>query len=340
MELFGGAEVQSGNSFTALLELSPNQATELLHTAGAGDEFSPANLTENVQSRQWIVNQIPYTHTLNCSLPFPSNTSLIERAAKYSVFATGGAATSCFGGSGRYVNEMKSEPVDSDSNPNLDSLVSDPTVMCQIKKTAKRKEREMKGKGSVKGSKSIVNEDSGDGEKLPYIHVRARRGQATDSHSLAERARREKINARMKILQELVPGCNKISSTALVLDQIIKHVQNLQCQVEYLSMKVAEVNSRTDFNLDSLLAARNGSLMGDNFQSMMMPLSWPEFQMNGGGELVQEQWTHESLIQRDWVGKEDQCNLLTPENSLLSYDSGNSASMHPSQQRLEPGNTS
>uniref|UniRef100_A0A8R7UQ04 BHLH domain-containing protein n=1 Tax=Triticum urartu TaxID=4572 RepID=A0A8R7UQ04_TRIUA len=43
-----------------------------------------------------------------------------------------------------------------------------------------------------------------------FIHVRARRGQATDSHSLAERARREKITERMKILQDLVPGCNKL----------------------------------------------------------------------------------------------------------------------------------
>ncbi|GJN37167.1 hypothetical protein PR202_gb26093 [Eleusine coracana subsp. coracana] len=43
-----------------------------------------------------------------------------------------------------------------------------------------------------------------------YIHVRARRGQATDSHSLAERVRREKISERMKLLQSLVPGCNKV----------------------------------------------------------------------------------------------------------------------------------
>ncbi|KAJ6882120.1 hypothetical protein NC651_028666 [Populus alba x Populus x berolinensis] len=43
-----------------------------------------------------------------------------------------------------------------------------------------------------------------------YIHVRSRRGQATDSHSLAERARRERISERMKILQDLVPGCNKV----------------------------------------------------------------------------------------------------------------------------------
>ncbi|XP_004508803.1 transcription factor BHLH094 isoform X2 [Cicer arietinum] len=51
--------------------------------------------------------------------------------------------------------------------------------------------------------------------KQDYIHVRARRGQATDSHSLAERARREKISVRMKILQDLVPGCNKFLSMKL-----------------------------------------------------------------------------------------------------------------------------
>ncbi|XP_039062060.1 transcription factor BHLH089-like isoform X2 [Hibiscus syriacus] len=80
--------------------------------------------------------------------------------------------------------------------------------------------------------------------KKDYIHVRARRGQATDSHSLAERARREKISERMKILQDLVPGCNKVIGKALVLDEIINYIQSLQLQVEFLSMKLEAVNSR------------------------------------------------------------------------------------------------
>ncbi|XP_074335313.1 transcription factor BHLH089 isoform X1 [Apium graveolens] len=81
--------------------------------------------------------------------------------------------------------------------------------------------------------------------KQDYIHVRARRGQATDSHSLAERARREKISERMKILQDLVPGCNKVIGKSLVLDEIINYIQSLQRQVEFLSMKLEAVNSRT-----------------------------------------------------------------------------------------------
>ena len=95
-----------------------------------------------------------------------------------------------------------------------------------------------------------------------YIHVRARRGQATDSHSLAERvlntlhlfssffvcrcfssnltmlmfdyyqARREKISERMTMLQDLVPGCNRITGKAVMLDEIINYVQSLQRQVQ------------------------------------------------------------------------------------------------------------
>ncbi|KAK6135752.1 hypothetical protein DH2020_030532 [Rehmannia glutinosa] len=42
--------------------------------------------------------------------------------------------------------------------------------------------------------------------------VRARRGQATDPHSIAERLRRERISERIKALQELVPSCNKVLS--------------------------------------------------------------------------------------------------------------------------------
>ncbi|RLN39032.1 transcription factor bHLH79 [Panicum miliaceum] len=79
--------------------------------------------------------------------------------------------------------------------------------------------------------------------KQDYIHVRARRGQATDSHSLAERARREKISERMKVLQDLVPGCNKVIGKASVLDEIINYIQSLQCQVEFLSMKLEAVNA-------------------------------------------------------------------------------------------------
>ncbi|KAL8166644.1 hypothetical protein V2J09_008143 [Rumex salicifolius] len=65
--------------------------------------------------------------------------------------------------------------------------------------------------------------------------VRARRGQATDPHSIAERQRRERIAERMKALQELVPSCNKTDRAAM-LDEIVDYVKFLRLQVKVLSM--------------------------------------------------------------------------------------------------------
>ncbi|KAL3828936.1 hypothetical protein ACJIZ3_017738 [Penstemon smallii] len=119
--------------------------------------------------------------------------------------------------------------------------------------------------GNLKRSKPTISEkteeEGNEGEKekaaaeplKDYIHVRARRGQATDSHSLAERVRREKIGERMKLLQDLVPGCNKVTGKALMLDEIINYVQSLQRQVEFLSMKLASVNPELDSNINNLL---------------------------------------------------------------------------------------
>ncbi|KAB2055005.1 hypothetical protein ES319_A11G005800v1 [Gossypium barbadense] len=61
------------------------------------------------------------------------------------------------------------------------------------------------------------------------VHVRARRGQATNSHCVAER------NMGM----------------AVMLDEIINYVQFLQNQIEFLSMKLTAASACYDFNSDS-----------------------------------------------------------------------------------------
>ncbi|XP_072957142.1 transcription factor BHLH089-like [Typha angustifolia] len=108
--------------------------------------------------------------------------------------------------------------------------------------------------------------------KQDYIHVRARRGQATDSHSLAERARREKISERMKILQDLVPGCNKIIGKASILDEIINYIQALQCQVEFLSMKLEAVNSRMNTGIEEFPRKDFGTEKYDNASGLAFNL--------------------------------------------------------------------
>ncbi|KAJ4791276.1 BHLH transcription factor [Rhynchospora pubera] len=102
---------------------------------------------------------------------------------------------------------------------------------------------------SVEKDENILSEI-----KEEIVHVRAKRGQATNSHSLAERVRRKKISERMRLLQDLVPGCSKITAKAVMLDEIINYVQSLQRQVEFLSMKLATVNPDVSLDLEQILS--------------------------------------------------------------------------------------
>ncbi|WVZ92400.1 hypothetical protein U9M48_038470 [Paspalum notatum var. saurae] len=127
------------------------------------------------------------------------------------------------------------------------------------------------GKKKGKGPKASADDS--------YIHVRARKGQATNRHSLAERLRREKISERMKLLQDLVPGCSKVTGKAVMLDEIINYVQSLQRQVEFLSMKLAAVNPQLGLNIKGLLSkdhirfpgAPSSAHNGFSFSHEMMP---------------------------------------------------------------------
>ncbi|WJX76105.1 hypothetical protein P8452_59559 [Trifolium repens] len=172
-----------------------------------------------------------------------------------------------------YVNSRKRK-VSSKGKTKENSTSSNPPMACEgvedsNSKRMKTNEGEKIENGKVKAEEDIkggTNSNNGGDEKQnksnikppeapkDYIHVRARRGQATDSHSLAERVRREKISERMKLLQDLVPGCNKVTGKALMLDEIINYVQSLQRQVEFLSMKLATVNTRVDLSIESLIS--------------------------------------------------------------------------------------
>ncbi|KAL4341189.1 hypothetical protein GQ457_08G035760 [Hibiscus cannabinus] len=109
--------------------------------------------------------------------------------------------------------------------------------------------------GRGKRAKTNPNANAKEEEKpRQVVHVRARRGEATDSHSLAERVqlyvRRKKINERLRCLQDIVPGpgCYKTMGMAVMLDEIINYVQSLQNQVEFLSMKLAAASTYCGFN--------------------------------------------------------------------------------------------
>ncbi|XP_078439444.1 transcription factor bHLH49-like [Wolffia australiana] len=140
----------------------------------------------------------------------------------------------------------------------------------QAESPRKRKRRNQEvGKNS---SEEQGYEVAGPPTKEQYVHVRARRGQATNSHSLAERVRRERISEKMKFLQDLVPGCSKVTGKASMLDEIINYIQSLQRQVEFLSMKLATLSSLQDFiNIE-------GPFSGESHHSQVSPFPLVEFQ--------------------------------------------------------------
>ncbi|KAL3374665.1 hypothetical protein AABB24_006248 [Solanum stoloniferum] len=167
----------------------------------------------------------------------------------------GGAAGGSGGGNvGVRKRDMNSEDDFSKFVSTSDANDLDGSVAKRLK-ASQSKEENGASKVEAESSSHTANKGTEQSSKpeppKDYIHVRARRGQATDSHSLAERARREKISERMKILQDLVPGCNKVIGKALVLDEIINYIQSLQRQVEFLSMKLEAVNSRMNHPIET-----------------------------------------------------------------------------------------
>ncbi|KAI7738950.1 hypothetical protein M8C21_007339, partial [Ambrosia artemisiifolia] len=227
---------------------------------------SPPKLNLSITDHHQIPGNYPIPG--NHPLPFHTDPGFAERAAKFSTFCNKKESFKTAGSQFMRIPEENKKLGDSNSNEEQPS-VSETGMKGQNSNGRKRKVIP-KGKGKEIQSNSTVKDDKvvAEAEKeesdakrsksteppKDYIHVRARRGQATDSHSLAERVRREKISERMKFLQDLVPGCNKVTGKAVMLDEIINYVQSLQRQVEFLSMKLATVNPRMDATMEALLS--------------------------------------------------------------------------------------
>uniref|UniRef100_A0A0E0NM44 BHLH domain-containing protein n=1 Tax=Oryza rufipogon TaxID=4529 RepID=A0A0E0NM44_ORYRU len=155
------------------------------------------------------------------------------------------------------------------------------------------------GGGSASAAAAAGASSGGGAAAPPRQRQRARRGQATDPHSIAERLRRERIAERMKALQELVPNANK-TDKASMLDEIIDYVKFLQLQVKVLSMSrlggasavaplVANMSSESNGNANATSSsgngeAANGSSNGDN---------------NGGGTLRVTEQQVAKLMEED-----------------------------------------
>ncbi|KAI3729466.1 hypothetical protein L6452_18126 [Arctium lappa] len=131
------------------------------------------------------------------------------------------------------------------------------------------------------GGKRRKKSNEAEGEKpREVVHVRARRGEATDSHSLAERLRREKINEKLRSLQELVPGCYKTMGMSVMLDVTINYIRSLQNQIE-----LSAASMFYDFNSAEMEAF--DTMKGNGYEAQVMDRMGGE----GYGELPQFQST-------------------------------------------------
>ncbi|KAF8006235.1 hypothetical protein BT93_K0508 [Corymbia citriodora subsp. variegata] len=80
-----------------------------------------------------------------------------------------------------------------------------------------------------------VELESADTKKQARGSTSTKKSRAAEVHNRSERRRRDRINEKMKALQELIPHCNK-ADKASMLDEAIEYLKSLQMQVQMMSM--------------------------------------------------------------------------------------------------------
>ncbi|CAN6978383.1 hypothetical protein BRARA_I04061 [Brassica rapa] len=81
----------------------------------------------------------------------------------------------------------------------------------------------------------MPTDDQTMGNKSSQRSGSTRRSRAAEVHNLSERRRRDRINERMKALQELIPHCSK-TDKASILDEAIDYLKTLQMQLQVMWM--------------------------------------------------------------------------------------------------------
>ncbi|KAL2474326.1 Transcription factor PIF4 [Abeliophyllum distichum] len=103
---------------------------------------------------------------------------------------------------------------------------------CNQSNDKKRKLRD--GEDTECQSEAVELESAG-GNKSFQKSGTTRRSRAAEVHNLSERRRRDRINEKMRALQELIPHSNK-SDKASMLDEAIEYMKSLQLQLQMMWM--------------------------------------------------------------------------------------------------------
>lgn len=124
----------------------------------------------------------------------------------------GPAITSCSGGSGSSLWKTSSQSNDTNRH--------------------KRKSRDVE---ESECPSDATESESAAGNKVSQKSGTARRSRVAEVHNLSERRRRDRINEKMRALQELIPHANK-SDKASMLDEAIEYMKSLQLQIQLMWM--------------------------------------------------------------------------------------------------------
>ncbi|WVZ96181.1 hypothetical protein U9M48_041850 [Paspalum notatum var. saurae] len=80
-----------------------------------------------------------------------------------------------------------------------------------------------------------VDDEGGATRRSSAAARSSKRSRTAEVHNLSERRRRDRINEKMRALQELIPNCNKIDKASM-LEEAIEYLKTLQLQVQMMSM--------------------------------------------------------------------------------------------------------
>ncbi|XP_039030754.1 transcription factor PIF1-like isoform X2 [Hibiscus syriacus] len=119
------------------------------------------------------------------------------------------------------------------SSPGASSASAEPTAQ----KPVQAEDRKRKGRepDDAECHSEDAEFESADKKKQSRGSTSTKRSRAAEVHNLSERRRRDRINEKMRALQELIPRCNK-SDKASMLDEAIEYLKSLQLQVQMMSM--------------------------------------------------------------------------------------------------------
>ncbi|XP_047154188.1 transcription factor PIF1-like [Vigna umbellata] len=151
----------------------------------------------------------------------------LRNAAEPTEGGAGGPVPSTSAGDGR--STMMCD-VTMASSPGSSSTSGEPVQVAQAE------ERKRKGREAEEWDSQSEDVDfESEAKKQARGSTSTKRSRAAEVHNLSERRRRDRINEKMRALQELIPRCNK-SDKASMLDEAISYLKSLQLQVQMMSM--------------------------------------------------------------------------------------------------------